>query len=82
MADSQNIENQGVLGVIRGFWEMQDKRLGPFRAKPLSAHLFFWPAPSMGWAKEMTGLPLAPQETAGPNGELAPLELSEAQYGR
>jgi len=70
------------MGVIRGFWEMQDKRLGPFRAKLLSAHLFFWPAPFMGWAKEMTGLPLAPQETAGPNGELRLLRLLEAQYGR
>ena len=82
IAGSQNIENQGVLGVIRRFWEMQDKRLGPFRAKLLSAHLFFWPAPFMGWAKEMAGSPLLPQETAGPNGELALLRLLEPQYGR
>ena len=61
---------------------MQDKRLGPFRAKPLSAHLFFWPAPFMGWAKEMAGSPLGPRETAGPNGELAHLGLLEPQYGR
>ena len=61
---------------------MQDKRLGPFRAKPLSAHLFFWPAPFMGWAKEMAESPLGPQETAGPNGELRLLRLLEAQYGR
>ena len=61
---------------------MQDKRLGPNRAKLLSTHLFFWPAPYMGWAKEMAGSPLAPQETAGPNGEFALLRLLEPQYGR
>lgn len=61
---------------------MQDKRLGPFRAKLLSAHLFFWPSPLMGRAKEMAGSPLLPQETAGPNGELAHLGLLEPHYGR
>ena len=80
--DSQNIEKQRILGVIRGFWEMQDKRLGPFRAKPLSAHLFFWPAPFMGRANEMAGSPLTPQETAGPNRELGFFRPLEPQYDR
>ena len=68
--------------MIRGFWEMQDKRLGPFRAKPLSAHLFFWPAPFMGRANEMAGSPLTPQETAGPNRELGFFRPLEPQYDR
>ena len=61
---------------------MQDKRLGPFRAKPLSAHLFFWPTLRMRWAKEMAESPLAPQETAGPNRELRLFRPLEPQYGR
>ena len=60
---------------------MQDKRLGPFRAKPLSAHLFFWPTPRMWWAKEIAESPLAPQKTAGPNTELGVFAYREAQYG-
>ena len=68
--------------MIRGFWEMQDKRLGPFRAKPLSARLFFWPTPRMRWAKELAGFPTVPQETAGPNVNLRPFRPMGAQYGR
>ena len=60
---------------------MQDKRLGPFRAKPLSAHLFFWPTPRMRWATERVESPLAPENTAGPNGELGVFTYREALYG-
>ena len=60
---------------------MQDKRLGPFRAKPLSAHLFFWPTSRMSWAKEMAESPLAPQKTAGPNGDLRLFSPLEPHYG-
>jgi len=60
---------------------MQDKRLGPFRAKPLSAHLYFWPTPRMSWAKEMAESPLAPQNTGGPNRKLGVFIYQEAQYG-
>ena len=67
--------------MIGGFWEMQDKRLGPFRAKPLSAHLFFWPTPLRGWAKDLAGSPTAPQETAGPNVNLRLFRPMGAQYG-
>ena len=53
------------------FLEMQDKRLGPKRAKLLSAHRFFWPAPKRGRAKPLAGSPLAPQKMAGPKGDFS-----------
>jgi len=53
----------------------QDKRLGPFWAKLLSAHLFFWPTPFWGWAKDSSRLPMALKKTAGPNSNIGPKPL-------
>jgi len=50
------------------FLEMQDKRLGPKRAKLLSAHLFFWPTFIRSWAKQSARLLIMPKKRAGPKG--------------
>jgi len=35
----------------------------------------------MRWAKEIAESPLAPQQTAGPNGKFSVIAYLEAQYG-